>query len=270
MRSIGLAVPAGFVPTARLERWGDHGTLPSRHRRSARVGGALRPRGLRVRLGESAPGDGARCPGGHSPSALDRARDGGAARGHGSTEVSVTDATLRSIEVRPTDPTFAAGTSVPLDATGTFSDETKQTLTEQVGWSSSEPDVATVSNAAGSEGLATGVGRGTAKIAAARGGVRDETVLTVTRGELESIAVAPAAASLGVGETIRLSAIGTFAEGDTLDITASVAWSSSDRRIVRVANAARSRGEIEGVAPGVATISAKERPIEGRATATVP
>ena len=63
--------------------------------------------------------------------------------------------TLTSIEVTPSLATAAAGTTTQFTATGLYTDNSKQDLTTQVTWASSNIAVATVSNAAGSKGLAT-------------------------------------------------------------------------------------------------------------------
>ena len=64
-------------------------------------------------------------------------------------------------------------------ATGTFSDNTMQDLTAQASWSSSSQSVATISNAAGSNGLVTSLAPGTTTIAATWGGASGSTLLTV-------------------------------------------------------------------------------------------
>jgi hypothetical protein len=65
-------------------------------------------------------------------------------------------------------------------ATGTFSDSTTQDLTAASTWSSSNTGVASVSNAAGSYGLATAVAAGTTTIKVISGGVSATAALTVT------------------------------------------------------------------------------------------
>ena len=67
----------------------------------------------------------------------------------------MTAATLVSIEVTPADPSIANGTTQQFTATGTYTDASTQDLTAAVTWSSSDEGVATISNAGGSEGLAT-------------------------------------------------------------------------------------------------------------------
>jgi trimeric autotransporter adhesin len=90
----------------------------------------------------------------------------------GTAAVTVTVATLMSITITPPNASVAKGTSQQLIATGTFTDQTTQDLTRFVSWTSSDSTIAAVSNAAGSRGLATGTGVGSATITARRAGVR--------------------------------------------------------------------------------------------------
>ena len=64
---------------------------------------------------------------------------------------------LTSIVILPASATLAVGATQQFTATGTYSDRTTQNLTASVTWSSSDESVATISNAPGSNGLATGV-----------------------------------------------------------------------------------------------------------------
>ncbi len=99
-----------------------------------------------------------------------------------STTLTVTAATLVSISVLPANHSIALGTTLQFSATGTFSDSTTQDLTTSATWSSSATSVATISNAAGSNGKATAVGTGTTTITAVSGGHSGSTTLTVTGG----------------------------------------------------------------------------------------
>jgi len=82
----------------------------------------------------------------------------------GSTTLTVTPAILTSITVTPADLSVPVGATRQFTATGTYSDSTNQDLTGSVTWSSTSGSVATVSNAPGSEGLATGVFTGSTSI----------------------------------------------------------------------------------------------------------
>ena len=97
----------------------------------------------------------------------------------GSSGSSTPTATLLALAVTPANPTIFAGSTIQLTATGTFSDNTVQDLTAQASWSSSSQSVATVSNAAGSNGLVTSLAPGTTTIAATWGGASVSTLLTV-------------------------------------------------------------------------------------------
>ena len=74
----------------------------------------------------------------------------------GSTDLTVTSAVLVSIQVTPTNPGLAKGTTRQFTATGIYSDHSTQDLTKQVTWSTSNTSVASVSNAAGSNGSGDG------------------------------------------------------------------------------------------------------------------
>ncbi len=102
----------------------------------------------------------------------------------GTTTLTVTAAVLVSIAVTPSAPSIALGTTQQFTATGTFSDTSTQDLTAAVTWSSSATGVATVSNAGGSEGLASSAAAGAATITATHVGsaVFGTTTLTVIDG----------------------------------------------------------------------------------------
>ena len=107
----------------------------------------------------------------------------------GSTTLTVSGADLVSIEVTPTNPQIALGTSAQFAATGTFTDGTTQDLTAQVLWESSAAGAATISNAAASHGLAQSVGLGDTTITATFSGTSGSTTLTVTSAILVSLEV---------------------------------------------------------------------------------
>src|SRR5690349_5296201 len=55
---------------------------------------------------------------------------------------------------------------------------------------------------------------------------------------LRSIAVTPGGAQLELGMNQQFTAVGTFSDGTTQDVTASASWSSSDQNVLRVNTAA--------------------------------
>ncbi len=97
----------------------------------------------------------------------------------GSTALTVNPAALVSISVAPSNETIAKGTTMQFTATGTYSDNSTQDLTAAVTWSSSNTAAATISNAAGSRGLATSVTAGSTTISAVSGSVSGTAGLSV-------------------------------------------------------------------------------------------
>jgi trimeric autotransporter adhesin len=93
----------------------------------------------------------------------------------GSAQLQVTNATLTSITVTPSNPSIALGSSQQFTATGNFSDGSTLDLTTQVKWSSSNAGVAEI----GASGIAVSAGAGTTTITASVGGVSGSAVLTV-------------------------------------------------------------------------------------------
>ena len=88
--------------------------------------------------------------------------------------------TLVSIGVAPVNPTIVMGSTEQFTATGTYSDQSMQDLTKAVTWGSTSQGVATISNSAGSNGLATSAGVGSTMISATTGAINVTTKLTVT------------------------------------------------------------------------------------------
>jgi hypothetical protein len=110
--------------------------------------------------------------------------------------VEVTPAALASITVSPVNPTRSPGQMVPFLATGFYIDSSAADLTSQVTWASSDTNVATVSNAAGTGGQGTAVAAGTCTISAALGTVSGSTGFTV-EAALNVSSIAPANGSVG-------------------------------------------------------------------------
>jgi thiol-disulfide isomerase/thioredoxin len=86
--------------------------------------------------------------------------------------------TLTSISVTPSSAASFLGTTQTFIATGIYSNVATQDLTAQVTWSSSAK--ASISNAPGSQGLATALETGSATITASFGGMTSNATLTIT------------------------------------------------------------------------------------------
>jgi trimeric autotransporter adhesin len=187
----------------------------------------------------------------------------------GSTTLSVSAATLVSIGVTPANPGLAQGLKAQFTATGTYTDNSTQNLTATALWSSSDPALAGVSNAAGFEGLATALGTGTVTMTAAMGTIQGSTTLSVTPATLVSIAVTPANLSLANGTSGQFTATGTYTDNSTQNLTTAVIWSSSDAGVAAVSNATGSNGFATALGQGAATIGAAFAGVSGSTTLNV-
>jgi hypothetical protein len=87
---------------------------------------------------------------------------------------------LTAITVTPANTKIFVGTTQSFTATGSYSDGTTQNLTMTVTWGTSNPSVASVSNAAGSQGVATGSASGSTMISATMGATTGSTTLWVS------------------------------------------------------------------------------------------
>lgn len=170
-----------------------------------------------------------------------------------------TAATLVSIAITPSNnPSVIKGLTIPFTATGTYTDGSTVNLTSVVTWNSSTTGVATISNAAGSAGIATGQGVGTSSITATLNGTTSNTViLTGNAAALVSIAITPnASPSVVVGLTIPFTAIGTYTDNSTANLTSVVTWTSSTTSAATISNANDTKGQATGIGAGSSNITA--------------
>ena len=165
--------------------------------------------------------------------------------------LTVTAATLASIAITPANSSIAKGATLQLTATGTFSDGTTQDITHAVSWSSSNTSIAAINPASG---IALGVLVGTANITSSLGSITSPAVpLNITNATLQSISVAPATPSIALGTTQQFTAIGTYSDLSTANITTSVTWASS---VPATASIGASTGLAHGVVAGITQITA--------------
>lgn len=164
-----------------------------------------------------------------------------------SATLTVNSATLNSIAITPVATSIDIGQQQVYSAIGTYSDSSTQDLTATAAWSSANAAVATVS-----AGTATAVSAGSAGITAALDGVTSNSAtLTVNPATLSSIAITPVATSIDIGQQQVYSAIGTYSDSSTQNLTATAAWSSANTAVATV-----SAGTATGVSAGSAGITA--------------
>jgi hypothetical protein len=144
---------------------------------------------------------------------------------------------VASVSVAPGSVKIGPSKTQQFTATGVNSDPNLASVTNYaVTWASSDTSIATIE---ASSGLATaGTTTGTATITATdASGVVGRATLEV--GEVKStapvsIAITPASPSISVGKPAQFYAIGTYDDGTTQDVTASVTWTSSNTAVVDI------------------------------------
>ncbi|PKG78374.1 Ig domain-containing protein [Shewanella sp. Actino-trap-3] len=160
-------------------------------------------------------------------------------------------AVLSSIAITPANSSLPAGLKQQFTAIGTYSDGTSSDISSSATWSSDDSAIATINGS----GLAIGVIPGSAAITASISSSDVQsatTTLTVTDATLNSLAITPANPSIANGLTKQFIATGTYSDGTSPDVTASVTWSSANTQVATV----NESGLASGVAIGSALITA--------------
>ena len=116
---------------------------------------------------------------------------------------------LVSIAITPANPSVAVGLTVPLTATGTYSDNSTQNITSQVTWKSGTTSVATIN----ASGVAIGVNSGTSSITASLGGITSAAVTLAVSGVNTSTTVTSSLNPSSVNQTVTFTASVTSAGG---------------------------------------------------------
>ena len=177
----------------------------------------------------------------------------------GSAAVTVAQA-VGAVAVSPAAATLVArGDTVRLTAEATDANG-HAVAGAEFEWSSSDVAVATVD----ASGLVTAAGNGTATIAATSGSVSGSAAVTVAQA-VGGVAVSPAAATLVArGDTVRLTAEATDANGHPV-VGAEFSWASGDTAVATVDSA----GLVTASGNGTATITATSGSGSGEALVTV-
>jgi len=183
----------------------------------------------------------------------------------GTSIFSVTPASLVSLHVTPPFSEVTLGTSVDYKATGRFSDGSTQDLTTAVLWTSSLPEVATITD----KGRARSTGTGEATLTARAGRFSDSATLFVKPARLDLIRVSRDPGTIPKGTFSQFHALGVFSDGTTSDLTTQVAWTSSNPAVV-ISNARPTEGLAYGAdVTSSVSISARLGDIEGANSLTV-
>jgi hypothetical protein len=168
---------------------------------------------------------------------------------------------LLSVAIAPQSPAIALGDNQQFSASALFSDGSKTDVTRNATWISAQPKVASIN----AEGMATAKAIGTISITAIYESVRGSSTLTIAPHALVSIAVTPQSPPLTPNHSVQLSALGTFTDGTSQDLSSMVTWSSTPNGVLTISGA----GLATGNSPGTATVTASNGSITGSDTLAV-
>lgn len=174
-------------------------------------------------------------------------------------QVIVIPIPVATVRVSPASRDLTVGESAPLTAEAL--DARGAVLPgRSVAWTTSRPNVASVS----ASGVVTALAPGSAVITATVEGNIGVAAVTVSPAPVATVVVSPSSASLVVGQTIAFEAAPRSASGQPLSGRV-VAWSSNPSQVATVS----SSGLVIAVSPGTATITASSEGRSGTAQVIV-
>ncbi|QBF82631.1 hypothetical protein EXU30_07950 [Shewanella maritima] len=143
--------------------------------------------------------------------------------------INVPSATVDSVEITTSDAdrTFVQGLTVPLRAVAHMSDGSEIDISSAASWLSTNTDVATFTDV-DFKNHVYGKAAGDVNVHVNFGGEKDIKLVKVTAASLLSISVEPKDTTIHVGHNLQYKAMGTFDNGDEVDITNQVTWISNN------------------------------------------
>lgn len=169
----------------------------------------------------------------------------------GTTTLTVSPVPVTALTISPNPVQLALNTRRQLTASTTLANGQTQDVTTQVTWSAANTGVVQVSPT----GELIAVGPGSTSVTATLGAQTATTFVTVNNVGLQNVTFTPIVSSLRVGQSVQLTATGTFSDGTQQDITSSASWFSNNPNVAAVTNTPP-KGQLLGVSPGTANIQA--------------
>ncbi len=166
--------------------------------------------------------------------------------------ISISNATLSSLEISPAFANLALGSQLQLSATGVYSDASSRDLTAFVNWSSTDDSIVSID----ATGLLSAHATGSVLVQANYSGQTSSSSIQVQGISLSSIDLSSNPASLSQGFHSQFKAMGTYSDGSIIDISQQVIWSSNQLSMAEVSNAPGSKGRVSALGLGSLNITA--------------
>jgi uncharacterized protein YjdB len=171
---------------------------------------------------------------------------------------------LTAIAASPGTANISVGGTEQFNAMATYSDGSTANVTASAHWTDADSKVATINPS----GDATAVAAGSTTVTATLDGMSGSATLTVaaTAKTLTAIAVSPATANIAAGATEQFTAKATYSDNSTADVTATVAWTTSNAEVAKI----NATGLATAQSSGSAAVTATMDGVSGSASVTVP
>jgi hypothetical protein len=173
----------------------------------------------------------------------------------GATSATVIAPGLIGIDVFPLNPTQPLGVAQPFRAVASFDDGSSKDITQLASWQSSNQAVAELEPRIAGQAKTLTVGQ--SSITATWNGLQGVSLLTVTDPAPINLKVIPAGAgTLPRNSDANYTAFLEYSDGNAVDVTDQVSWTSSNEAIATISNGVGDEGRVHAIVGGVTQISA--------------
>lgn len=179
--------------------------------------------------------------------------------GRATALITVEPRSVDVVEVTPAEASVRVRSTVQLSAKAVAADGT-ELLDREVGWRSSNPEIASITTS----GLVTGQSAGEVLITATADGVSGTATVTVSPRAVARVELLVQDINISVNQTVQLDAV-TRDDGDFILDDRVIEWSTGDDTIATIS----SDGELTGVAPGVTEVTATSEGVSASTQVTV-
>jgi len=181
----------------------------------------------------------------------------------GTTNLKVTGGNLSRIEMSTANispangiMTLVKGTVARITATGFFSNGASRDITGVVAWATADSNLATITQPGGNLAWLNAIAE-TPGTTISFDNLPTTPNLIITALVPQSLVITPTTQNLIAGISTRYTAIATFSDGSTKDVTSSSTWISDGPAIAEVDNTTELiKGRVRGVSAGTTTIRA--------------
>ncbi len=164
-----------------------------------------------------------------------------------STNITVTEAEIKSIEIATLPENIAIEETNKLQAYAIFENGSTQDISNSVTWLSHDQRIIEVSNIDEHTSNAYALAKGKTEISANLSQIlEDTTTITTSDAQLVSLKINSPSQSIALGTSIQLTATGIYADGSSHDITKLASWISLDEQpVLTIGNKNTTAGKVE-------------------------